>query len=364
MMDVDRLSTGEIEPRSSRATASVVDLFCGAGAMSYGFKEEGFPIAAGVDIEEACRYPFERNNGAPMVRQDIATSNAEEINDLFYKGVAKVLVGCAPCQPFSSYNKKNSDDNWRMVDRLADIAIHVRPDILSMENVANLLEFDGGALFRSFRNKMTSVGYNVHAKLVYGPDYGLPQRRTRLVVLASRLGPIQLELPQISASPTSALDAIGHLPPIAAGEAHPSDILHRASALSPLNLQRIKASVPGGTWLDWNPNLRSRCHTVSTGRGYGAVYGRMAPNVPAPTITTQFYGFGNGRFGHPSQDRGLSLREGAILQSFPLDYAFVQPGRSITMKAIGKLIGNAVPVLLSRTIARTIANHLRIHSHV
>jgi DNA (cytosine-5)-methyltransferase 1 len=135
----------------------------------------------------------------------------------------------------------------------------------------------------------------------------------------------------------------------------------RASLLSDRNLERVRASRPGGSWRDWEEALRASCHRVRTGKGYGAVYGRMRADAPAPTITTQFFGFGSGRFGHPTQDRGLSLREGAILQSFPPKYAFLEPGKRIEFKKLGRMVGNAVPVLLGQAIARSIRLHLQRH---
>jgi len=153
-------------------------------------------------------------------------------------------------------------------------------------------------------------------------------------------------------------DAISHLPPIGAGEVCESDRMHQSSMLSPINLQRIRSSKPGGTWRDWQSGIVANCHKKSTGRTYPSVYGRMGWDKPAPTITTQFYGFGNGRFGHPEQNRAISLREGAILQSFPDDYAFARDDEPILKKSIGRLIGNAVPVKLGEAIGKSILYHI------
>ena len=154
-------------------------------------------------------------------------------------------------------------------------------------------------------------------------------------------------------------DAIGALAPLKAGEVDRFDPLHRCSHLSETNFKRIREARPGGSWKEWDQELVTDCHRASTGRGYSSVYGRMVWDEPAPTITTQFYGFGNGRFGHPEQDRALSLREGAILQSFPPDYEFIAPGQTIYFSNVCRIIGNAVPVLLARAIARSIRRILR-----
>lgn len=154
------------------------------------------------------------------------------------------------------------------------------------------------------------------------------------------------------------MSAIGHLPPIPAGGADENDPLHRSSSLSELNLRRIRTSVPGGSWKQWDDTLVAECHRRQTGSTYPSVYGRMRWDEPSPTITTQCYGFGNGRFGHPEQDRALSLREAALLQTFPPMYEFVEEGKPYHIKALGRHIGNAVPVDLGRVIAKSIKMHL------
>ena len=180
-----------------------------------------------------------------------------------------------------------------------------------------------------------------------------------MVILASLIGPIELISPTHKKA-KSVKDAIGKLPAIAAGSVHENDAFHVSSRLSDLNLERIRASRPGGTWRDWPELLVADCHRRETGRTYPGVYGRMAWDAPSPTITTQFYGFGNGRFGHPEQDRAISLREGAILQGFPQKYAFVEKGSPAHFKALGRMIGNAVPVALGKAIGQSIITHLGV----
>lgn len=338
--------------------ASVIDLFCGAGGLSHGFYQEGFPIAAGVDFDEACRFAFEENNDATFLRRDVAEMEATEIADLFHPGKRRVLVGCAPCQPFSTYNQKNDDPKWQLLGRFAELINRVRPDVVSMENVPRLLAFKGGGVFQSFVSTLEAAGYYVIFDILYGPDFGLAQTRSRLVLLASRLGPIELPERTHSDRYRTVREEIGTLPPLGHGECDPTDLLHRASRLAPINVRRIDSSKPGGTWRDWDSELIARCHTHEAGRGYSSVYGRMSWDNPSPTITTQFFGFGNGRFGHPDQQRALSLREGAMLQGFPRNYAFVAPGQPIPFKAVGRLIGNAVPVKLAGAIARAVKTHL------
>lgn len=359
-MSVDRNATAKsLSFRPS--VASVVDLFCGAGGLAHGFLNEGFRVEAGVDLDPACRFPFEHNNFARFHQLDIAQASGETIGSLFPEGGRRVLVGCAPCQPFSTYTQKKLDFQYGLVPKFAEIICETQPDVVSMENVPALMDYHGGKLLDDFIGRLRDAEYLVSKTLVYLPDYGLPQKRKRLVVLASKLGPIELERPPANVEVQSVQDVIGDMPPLEAGRADPIDPLHCASRVSALNLRRLKASKPGGTWRDWDPALVADCHKSSTGKGYGAVYGRMRWEEPAPTMTTLFYGFGNGRFGHPEQDRALSLREGALLQTFPSDYGFVEPGRKPNMRATGKLIGNAVPVALGRIIARSVRRHLAAH---
>lgn len=339
-------------------SASVVDLFCGAGGLSHGFFQEGFPIAGGVDFDKSCRYAFETNNDAPFIQRDVAELTANEIAKLYLPGQKRVLVGCAPCQPFSTYNQKNNDPKWQLLSRFASLIDEVRPDVVSMENVPRLLAFRGGVVFEQFVKTLKAADYHVVWNVLYGPDFGLAQTRSRLVLLASRLGPIAMPTPTHANAHRTVKDEIGDLPPLVHGQADVNDPLHRASKLSDINVRRIDSSKPGGTWRDWDPELVAKCHNSESGRGYSSVYGRMNWNKPSPTVTTQFYGFGNGRFGHPEQQRALSLREGAMLQGFPREYKFAPVGSKIQFKAVGRLIGNAVPVKLGSAIARTVKSHL------
>lgn len=338
---------------------STVDMFCGAGGLTHGFVLEGLPVVAGLDSDDSCRYAYERNNGASFIHAKVEDLSADEISSLYPSGHVKVLVGCAPCQPFSSYAnaKRANDDKWKLLSTFADVIEEVQPDIVSMENVPSLVTFQRGSIFAEFVARLEHH-YHVTHYIVHCPDYGIPQTRRRLVLFASRFG--KLKLVDKSHTPENyhtVAQTISHLPSIAAGEVCPTDPLHRASALSELNLRRIRQSVPGGTWRDWDEDLITHCHGKQSGRTYPSVYGRMRWDEPSPTITTQCHGYGNGRFGHPEQDRAISLREAALLQTFPPNYEFVAPGSPWHFATIGRHIGNAVPVELGRVIARSIKRH-------
>ena len=182
-------------------------------------------------------------------------------------------------------------------------------------------------VFKDFVRTLESLKYNVTYKVINAADYGVPQRRKRLLLLASRRKKIKFIEPTHN-QPVTVRQVIGNLPPIAAGEKNYSDNLHVTATLSDINIQRIQHSIPGGTWRDWPESLVLDCHKKDSGQTYSAVYGRMRWDDVAPTITTQFIGYGTGRFGHPEQDRALTLREGAMLQTFPRGYSFCATRRN------------------------------------
>ncbi|MEQ8268763.1 MAG: DNA cytosine methyltransferase [Parvibaculum sp.] len=337
----------------------VVDLFCGIGALSHGLRLAGFKIVAGYDIDQNCKYAYEKNNDAQFFARDVAKLTAREIRKHFSGKVPSVLAGCAPCQPFSTYKQRYGEDpKWNFVTKFASLAVAVQPDFITMENVPALLNYKGGSVFEAFCTIIRKAGYDLEWSVERCEQYGVPQRRRRLVVLASksyRLGKLQRD----ESKTVSVRDAIGKLPKVAAGGSHPKDPLHAASGLTAINLKRIRASKPGGTWRDWPKSLRAECHRRPTGKTYPGVYARMTWDEPSPTLTTQCYGYGNGRFGHPVQDRAITLREAAILQSFPPNYEFLPTDEKLSFVEVGRWIGNAVPVKLAEAIGGAIASSKR-----
>ncbi|WP_297927384.1 DNA cytosine methyltransferase [Metallibacterium sp.] len=356
------MSRHPISRRNQSPRIVGVDLFCGVGGLTHGLVRGGVHVAAGIDIDPSCKYPFEANNAASFLEHDVAKLKAEEIAPYYEGADFTLLAGCAPCQPFSTYSRsgRNSEyeSQWPLVSSFGRLVKKIKPDLVTMENVPQLADhpvFD--QLLKSL------VGYKKWWAVVECASIGVPQTRKRLVLLASRLGSTALELTQDAAQDATVRQIIGGLPPLQAGESHPGDDLHMAPSLSPLNLSRIQASRPGGTWRDWPEELQASCHRKATGATYPSVYGRMEWDRPAPTITTQCFGYGNGRFGHPEQDRAISLREAAMLQTFPETYAFAPVGTPIKFNKMGRLIGNAVPVRLGEVIARSLVAHVRACAH-
>ena len=340
------------------AAPEVVDLFCGVGGLSHGLKKAGCKILAGYDTDERCRFAFETNNAAEFWTRDVSKLTVAEIRSHYSGTGPSILAGCAPCQPFSTYKFRYGDDpQWNLVHEFARLATELRPDAVTMENVPTLLRYKEGRVFERFRTTLQSAGYRVQHLVADCKNLGVPQRRRRLVVIATLDHDVSAFLPAPSKS-INVRDAIGDLPPIAAGAANDDDRLHVARALTPLNMKRIKLSRPGGTWKEWPVELRAKCHQRDSGRTYGGVYARMKWDGPAPTMTTQCYGYGNGRFGHPEQDRAITLREAAILQSFPPNYEFLPSNESVHFNEVGRWIGNAVPVKLAQTIGEYLISAL------
>ncbi len=336
-----------------------VDLFCGIGGLTHGIQMAGVEVVAGIDLDKSCEFAYEQNNDADFINKNISEVTGKEIKQLLRGFDTKILVGCAPCQPFSNHRKDKKDrrshKDWSLIYQFARIVEECKPHIVSMENVPALVNEQ---VFIDFVDCLKRLKYYVSFKVINAADYGVAQRRKRLILLASKLGKIELIPPTHKNTPNTVRNVIGNLPAVSAGEVCPVDRLHQAPTLSEINLKRIRASKPNGTWRDWPKNLLLPCHKKKTGKTYKSVYGRMAWDELAPTMTTQFFGYGTGRFGHPTQDRALTLREGALLQSFPEDYAFVQDNEPVSFKAVAKHIGNAVPPRLGEIIGQSIIQNL------
>lgn len=356
-----------VKRRKFQLRASAVDLFCGAGGLTRGLLNAGIDVVAGYDIDEGCRYPYEQNNPPALFsKKSVAELSGADLVSQYPRGAVRILVGCAPCTTFSRYAQgidRPDDPRWFLLTEFGRLVVEAKPDVISIENVPELQKHP---VFDEFLVVLRREGFffteDPDDRVVSCIDYGVPQHRDRLVLLASKFGPIEMIGPTHRRSRQRTVgDVLRSLPSLSAGDVSERDPLHRASALSALNLRRIRHSKPGGTWRDWPEELVAACHRQDTGQSYSGVYGRMEWHKPSPTITTQFYGFGSGRFGHPEQDRALSFREGAILQSFSKRYKFLEPGVKFSTKAVGRMIGNAVPVRLGKAIGRSIKAHLHEH---
>lgn len=347
-----------------KITYEVVDLFCGIGGLSYGLKCQGMKILAGFDLDYTCQYAYETNTGGKFYYRDVKTISGDEINKLYSqkKNVIKVLAGCAPCQPFSSYafkNKEKDSEKYDLLYEFGRLVREVQPDIVTMENVTQIINFKLKPVLQDFVDELKSLGYFVDVQKIFCPDYGIPQTRRRIVLVASKLGQITIIPPtHDKENYVTVRETIGHLPSLLSGASDPLDPLHRSIALTPINMRRIQATPYGGSWHDWPDELVLDCHKKVGGKTYGSVYGRMEWDKPAPTMTTQCTGLGNGRFGHPEQHRAISAREAALIQTFPQSYKFFPDEQQVSITKASRYIGNAVPPKLGEILAKSIINHI------
>jgi DNA (cytosine-5)-methyltransferase 1 len=341
----------------------VIDFFSGCGGTSAGLQLSGMEILLGIDMDPDAAATFRSNfPESGFLCRDIRAIFSWELEQYLPRQRTQPLLfsACAPCQPFSKQNREKSSGDQRasLLDELHRFVRRFRPEYIFLENVPGIQRINpsGGPIGR-FLKLLHELGYEVAYDVVDFVDYGVPQTRRRLVMTASLLGKFALPAPTHGATtgriPHSTVwDWIGDLPPILAGASHGAVPNHRAAALSPTNLQRIASTPEGGDRRDWPENLILPCHEGH--EGHTDVYGRLRRDRPASTLTTRCVSLSNGRFGHPTQDRALSLREAACLQTFPRDFVFKGSFNSMAMQ-----IGNAVPVVLARRFGEAIGEHAR-----
>ena len=328
-----------------------VDLFCGIGGLTHGLGLSGIDVKAGFDSDTSCQYAYESNNsGSKFVAADIRNINFQDIEPYYQDADVTVMVGCAPCQPFSAHTRRvqnSQPDNYSLVGEFARLIEEGTPDLISMENVSGLAKHKA---FDELLVALNCLGYKwCDYDILSCANYGVPQNRKRLVLLASRLG--EISLPRPTEEKTTVADFIRDLPAIEDGQTSPDDPAHATLPLSSKNLQRILQSKPGGSWKDWDESIINKCHQKAY---YPASYGRMRWDTLAPTITTQFCYYSTGRFGHPKQNRTISVREAALLQTFPSKYKFTENSKPLAIREMARHIGNAVPVKLAEAIGKSI----------
>ena len=335
-------------PRSAASpndpTIRAVDVFCGIGGLTHGLRAAGIDVTLGLDIDSTCRYAYEANNSGAVFREaDIREVSFADFEVYYGESAVTALVGCAPCQPFSAHTRRTAvADDCELVGEFSRLIQEGTPDLVSMENVQGLSKH---ASFLDLLGVLGDLGYDVDFDVLNFHRYGVPQRRRRLVMIASRRG--SAVLPERTDDTKNVVDFIQGLSPILAGETSSDDLAHRCLPLSPTNISRIRQSKPGGNWNDWDEALVNPCHTRAY---YPAPYGRMQWGQPAPTVTTQFCYYSTGRFGHPTQDRAISVREAALLQTFPANYQLVDPNVDLPIHKLACHVGNAVPVKIGELI--------------
>ena len=345
---------------------SGIDLFCGCGGVTHGFARAGIDMRLGIDFESAYQFTYESNNSARFLAEDVRKISAKNILPFLEDSAQKhlILSSCAPCQPFSLKNAKRSRDPHddpriplgfeliRIVDELEGEGM-----ACSGVFIENVPEFLKSPVWVAIRSELLRRGFSVAHKVINCADYGVPQSRRRFIAVAVR-GWLFLRIPAATHGPgllpyRTVREAFSGLSTLSAGQECESTPNHRARCLSPLNFQRI-SSVPlnGGSRSSFPKELVLECHKDFD--GHKDVYGRMKLDSPSPTITTRCISITNGRYGHPLEDRGISVREAARLQTFSDDFVFC--GNSIETDA--RMIGNAVPVDFAELFGKFLVNQI------
>jgi DNA (cytosine-5)-methyltransferase 1 len=385
-----------------------VDFFCGAGGTTRGLIDAGGYVIAGIDKDDRCQSTYVSNNKnrtldrlkPRFLSYDVFPKTSRypggQQGELFValeelvpayrrqaRGVPLLFAICAPCQPFTKLSRKELTDERKagrrrdrnLLSEATAFVDYFKPELVLSENVRGIGDPKYGGVWGSFREELKTLGYVTGTKVVCTSRFGIPQYRKRSILLAAKRDVIKPErLADLSGEEllvpesdpdcllVSVREAIGHLPAIKAGEQHPKIPNHRTRALSDLNFRRLAAAKPGqsNAYMEDTPDgdLSLDCHRKVNkrlgGRCFTDVYTRMSPDRPSPTITTKCHSISNGRFGHYDVDqvRGISLREAAILQSFPSNYVFYPLDRNTI---VASMIGNAVPPKLAAFFSRYLA---------
>ena len=334
-----------------------LDLFCGSGAVSLGLKQAGFNVVGAVDFDAgACRTYRANHDEVRLLEKDIRQVDPEEFADLI-PGKLDLLVVCAPCQPFSSQNRHKSKDDSRtnLVEESKKFIKRFSPSLVFLENVPGLASTD---IFDGFTAWLRTEGYDVAEPMrVDASELGVPQRRTRMILVAASGVSLERATNIARTSKKTVGQVIRDLPvPPVGRESSGADPLHYARKHSPLNIERLRhIPIDGGGRESLPPHLQLACHKNTTKKGsFSDTYGRMAWNGIAPTLTTGCTDITRGRYAHPEQNRAITLREAARLQSFPDDYVFHGNASQVATQ-----IGNAVPPEMMRTIASSLKAALR-----
>jgi DNA (cytosine-5)-methyltransferase 1 len=330
----------------------IFDFFSGCGGVSSGFKQAGFEVSFALDSDTDALASFKMNfPNAHTINCDIRSFDPATLTEhIADRSHSIVFSGCAPCQPFSKQNKQKKKDDSRvnLLLEFSRVISYWMPDFIFMENVPGLQKDPEISPFRVFVSTLKKLGYKLDVKVIKSCDYGVPQRRERLILLGSLHEPITMPEathgPSVGQAYRTVRDCISDLPPIEAGQRCSLDAEHISSTLSKLNLERIRCTPEGKGRESWPEKLTLKCH--KNHNGHTDVYGRLIWDNLASGLTTRCNSLSNGRFGHPEQNRAISIREAALLQTFPRDYRF---SGSLNSKA--RQIGNAVPPNLALQVA-------------
>ena len=339
-----------------------IDVFAGGGGLTVGLKRAGFDVVAAIENEKHAYATYKANHPEVRVlKQDVATVRGKALLGLIGERRIDLLAGCPPCQGFTSLTAKYRRDDRRnvLVLEMARLAEELQPTAIMMENVPRLVK-KGKGLYSDLRRRLEDLGYVLTEGILEVANYGVPQRRRRLVLFGGQ--DFKIELPEPTHARNgesgrtrwrSVRDVIGRMKePVTLTDARKNGEVQRTDwhvvrTLSPANVKRIRAASAGRTWASIPEALRPGCHRNGY-KGFTNVYGRMEWERPSPTITAGCTTFSKGRFGHPERDRTISVREAALLQTFPMDYLFDVP----YMEHVCNVIGNALPCDFAEVTSR------------
>jgi DNA (cytosine-5)-methyltransferase 1 len=340
-----------------------VDFFCGGGGMSFGMVQAGIEVIAGIDYEIKCKETYEANiKGAEFIPADVFNlqeTDLEKQLNLDRNDDNLILIGCSPCQFWSIINtdKGKSEKSKNLLKEFLRFVKYFNPGYVVVENVPGVLRNKKESGLQDFIEWLESAenGYNVHFNVHNVNDFGVPQSRKRFTLIANRVTDLEIEPSKGAGEKLTVKDVLGPengFPEIKHGHKDKTPFLHSVMKLGEKNLERLNwVKKDGGNRFGFadKPHLQLECF-VGRENSFKDTFGRLWWNRPSPTITTKFYNISNGRFVHPEEDRALSLREGAILQSFPKDYQFFGNG----IDTIARIIGNAVPPAYAKSIGLAI----------
>lgn len=348
----------------SKTNLKAVDFFCSGGGMSSGMLKAGIKILAGIDVDNTCKETYEANiKGAEFIHADVFKLKEVELEqrlNLKKNDDDLVLIGCSPCQFWSIINtdKNKSRESKNLLIEFRRFVEYFNPGYVVVENVPGVLRKKEESGLEDFISWLEKQDYKVHFNVHNVSDYGVPQNRKRFTLIANRVTDKKLEPIKHTGRKLTVYDVIGEhngFPKVAAGYKDPSEFMHTVAGLKEINLQRLKATeLDGGSRISYanNEDLAPKCHKDDT-TNFKDTYGRMWWHRQSPTITTKFFSISNGRFAHPEENRAISLREGAVLQSFPKDYIF----KTTSVANTARMIGNAVPPEYAKSIALSIINN-------
>lgn len=331
-----------------------IDFFCGAGGLTRGLLDAGINVVAGIDIDKEAQETYSRNNRPAVFHaKDVCDVDLKLLRSITKLRTFKetLFAGCAPCQPFSQQRKNGpAKHSATLLMEFGRIVQAARPKAVLIENVPGMARVRGYSTFRRFTRLLENCGYELTYDVLDAKHFGVPQTRRRLVLMALRSTQPTLPVAAygIPRRPFRTVrDAIEHFPELDAGAICGDVINHATASITDINLERLRHTPhDGGDRRSWPKRLQLECHKGDY-KGHTDVYGRMAWDQPAPTLTGRCHSISNGRYGHPEQDRAMSLREAAALQSFPDRYEFVGSSKHVALQ-----IGNAVPVRFAEHLGR------------